>query len=140
MSVTKIGCEVFIRKGDQILLGKRGKAAYGTGTWALPGGHLELHERLVDAICREIKEELDGDVKPTDLKLISIVDDINEKIDNHYVHVSFELLEPPFEPKLMEPDSCEEWRYFPIDKLPENFFPPHKDILANYLQKQLYAY
>jgi hypothetical protein len=50
MSHTKIGCEVIIRKGDTILLGKRGKAAFGTGTWALPGGHLELQERLVDAL------------------------------------------------------------------------------------------
>lgn len=140
MSVTKIGCEVFIRKGNKILLGKRGRAAYGTGTWALPGGHLELHERLVDAICREIKEELDGDVKPTDLTLVSIVDDINQAIDSHYVHVSFELSDPKFEPKLMEPESCDEWRYFPLDKLPENFFPPHSGIVANYLQKQLYAY
>lgn len=140
MSITKIGCEVFIRKGNAILLGKRGKAAYGTGTWALPGGHLELHERLVDAICREIKEELDGDVQPTDLRLISIVDDINPEIDNHYVHVSFELRDPAFEPKLMEPDSCDEWRYFPVDDLPKNFFKPHNAIVSNYLQQQLYAF
>lgn len=139
MSHTKIGCEVVIRKGNSILLGKRGKAAYGSGTWALPGGHLELNERLVDAICRELKEEMDADVQPVDLNLISIVDDIKPELDTHYIHITFELLNPTFEPKLMEPESCEEWRYFPITDLPTNFFPPHTDIIPNYLEQRLYA-
>jgi 8-oxo-dGTP diphosphatase len=138
MSHTKIGCEVIIRKGDTILLGKRGKAAFGTGTWALPGGHLELQERLVDAICRELKEELDADVAPSQLTLVSIVDDLNPKADTHYVHMTFELLDPQFEPKLMEPESCDEWRYYPLNALPENFFMPHKGIILNYLAQRLY--
>jgi 8-oxo-dGTP diphosphatase len=44
----KIGCEVFIKKQDTILLGKR-RNCYGEGTWALPGGHLEYSETLIDA-------------------------------------------------------------------------------------------
>ncbi|HEX8763303.1 MAG TPA: NUDIX domain-containing protein [Candidatus Saccharimonadales bacterium] len=136
----KVGCEVVIRKGNQILLGKR-KNIYGDGTWALPGGHLEPNERLVDAICREIKEELDGNVSPTDLKLVSIVDGIPGANGNtHFIHVTFELLDPAFEPQLMEPDMCAEWRYFDLSALPEELFPPHKDIFANYLAQRLYTY
>lgn len=40
----------------------------------------------------------------------------------------------------MEPESCDEWKYFPIDQLPDNFFPPHKKIIENYLAKRLYKY
>ena len=38
----------------------------------------------------------------------------------------------------MEPDRCEEWRYFPLGNLPKNVFPPHKGIVANYLHGRLY--
>lgn len=140
MGTTKIGCEIFIIKDDQVLLGKRGHAAYGTGTWALPSGHLEMQERLVDAVCREVKEELGADITPDDVRLVSVVDDINQDAGSHYIHVSFELLEPAFEPRLMEPEHCEEWRYFPLNDLPDNFFPPHRGIMANYQVKRLYKY
>lgn len=136
---TLVGCELFIRKGDSILLGLR-KNCYGAGTWALPGGHLEFNERLVDAICREAEEELGSVIKPKELKLVSVVDDLQPQNNLHYIHVSFELKEPTWEPRIMEPDHCEEWRYFPLDELPEKFFPPHKGIIENYLQKRLYLY
>lgn len=136
---TLVGCELFVRKGDNILLGLR-KNCYGAGTWALPGGHLEFSERLVDAICREADEELGANIKPSDLELISIVDDLQPQNNLHYVHVSFELKDPQWEPRIMEPDRCEEWRYFSIRELPKNFFPPHKGIIENYLKQRLYLY
>lgn len=135
---TLVGCELFVRKGDSILLGMR-KNCYGAGTWALPGGHLEFNERLIDAICREAKEELDATIKPDELKLVSIVDDLQPENDLHYVHISFELKNPSWEPCIMEPDHCEEWRYFPLKDLPSNFFPPHQGIISNYLNQRLYA-
>ncbi len=138
LAQTQIGCEIFIRKGDQILLGKR-KNCYGAGTWALPGGHLKFNERLVDAICREIREEIGATIKPKDVQLISIVDDLQPQNDAHYVHVTFELREPEFEAKIMEPDYCEEWRYFSIHELPlNNLFAPHTGIIDNYLKQRLY--
>lgn len=136
---TLVGCELFLRRGDSILLGLR-KNCYGAGTWALPGGHLEFNERLVDAICREAEEELGSVIKPKELKLVSIVDDMQPQNNLHYVHISFELKEPAWEPRIMEPDRCEEWRYFALDELPKEFFLPHKGIIENYLQKRLYLY
>jgi 8-oxo-dGTP diphosphatase len=133
-----IGCELLVRKDGRLLLGLRGKACFGAGTWALPGGHLEFGERLVEAGCREVKEELGAEVSPHDLQLVSIVDDYQEKTKKHYVHVSFEILEPSWQPRIMEPDECDEWRYFDLDDLPANFFPPHTGIIKNYLQKTLY--
>jgi len=133
-----IGCELFIRKGDKLLLGLRGKACYGAGTWALPGGHLEFGERLDEAACREIKEELGAHVSPEQLRLASLVDDIRAG-GPHYIHVSFELKNPKWKPRIMEPESCDEWRYFPLDHLPERFFPPHALIIQNYLKYTLYS-
>lgn len=136
---TLVGCELIIRKGDSILLGKR-KNVYGAGTWALPGGHLEFNEKLVSTICREAKEELNATIRPDELKLVSIVDDLQPENDTHYVHVSFELRDPKWDPQIAEPDHCEEWRYFPLGSIPDNFFTPHKGIIENYLTNRLYAY
>ena len=134
-----VGCELFIVKGNKILLGKR-KNCYGAGTWALPGGHLEFNERLVDAVCREALEELGAHIQPSDLQLVTVVDDLQTKNNLHYIHVSFELKEPAWEPVIMEPERCAAWQYFALDELPENFFVPHRNIVKNYLKKRLYAY
>lgn len=135
-----IGVEVLIRNGNQLLLGKRGPKAFGAGTWALPGGHLEFGERLDEAITREIAEEIGLKIDPKALKQVSIIDDINKDILRHYIHVSYELQVPDFTPKLLEPDQCDEWRYFSMEELPlDNFFPPHAELIQNYLAKHLKA-
>ncbi len=136
MNDVKIGCEIFIREGDRILLGKR-KNCFGAGTWALPGGHLERGERAAETICREMMEEMNAKIAPENLKLVSVVDDICS--NDHYLHLSFELRNPNFTPEIAEPDLCEEWRYFAVDELPmDNLFLPHKQILKNYLGDRLY--
>lgn len=42
----------------------------GNGTWDLPGGGVHKGEKLTSSACREIKEELDIDIDPRDLKKI----------------------------------------------------------------------
>jgi 8-oxo-dGTP diphosphatase len=133
-----VGCELIVNKQGKILLGLRGKACYGANTWGLPGGHLEFSERLSDALCREAEEEVGAQIMPRELKLISVVDGINTKEKSHHVHISFELKDPAWEPRVMEPDSCIEWRYFGLDALPSNIFPPHVDIIRNYQDNVLY--
>ena len=135
----KIGCELIIRKGNGILFGLR-KNHYGAGTWGLPSGHLEFGERLFEAACREAHEELGVVVKADDLRLISVVDDVEPQDDRHYIHVSFELLEPKWEPRNAEPEYCAALKYFSINSLPEHIFPPHQAIIRNYLEKRLYSF
>lgn len=133
-----VGCEVLVVNQGRLLLGKR-KNVFGAGSWGLPGGHLEYKERAIDAACRELKEEIDADIKPAELKLVSIVDTPPPKDgDEHHIHITFEIQSPSFEPKLMEPDACERWRYFQLDSLPTEIFFSHKDIIENYLQNRLY--
>ncbi|HEY8999281.1 MAG TPA: NUDIX domain-containing protein [Candidatus Saccharimonadales bacterium] len=138
---TELGCEVVIVRDGKILLGKR-KNCYGAGSWGLPGGHLEFNERLVDCICREIKEELGATVKPVQLKLVGISEGVHAPDGHHHVHATFELKAPEdFEPKLMEPERCEEWRWFSLNDLPlDNFFIAHRGAIENYLAKRLYTF
>lgn len=130
----KIGCEIFLTKDDHLLLGKR-KNCYGENTWALPGGHLEYNESLLECAKRELKEELG--IETDALKLIVITDNIDERA--HYVHASFLLENFRGEIQCMEPEFCHEWQFFHISNLPLEIFKPHQKIIQNYLNKILYS-
>jgi 8-oxo-dGTP diphosphatase len=132
------GVELLARRGDSILLGLRQNCS-GAGTWALPGGHLEHGEGLAAALCREAAEELGWNVALSDLRLAVITDDVQREAGVHYVHVSFELAGPSWEPRLMEPDRCAEWRWWPLDGLPAPLFAPHAPIIERYRKGVLYA-
>lgn len=129
----KIGCEIFIFDASRILLGKR-KNCYGEGTWALPGGHLELGESLMDCAKRELKEELNIDAQ--ELTLITVTEDISER--GNYIHMSFTLNGYEGTITNNEPDKCYEWRYFDIDDLPTPIFEPHQKILKTYFENKIY--
>ncbi len=105
----------------------------------MPGGHLEFGERIVDAVCREAHEELGAIINSKDLRLISIVDDLQPAEEMHQVHISFEVVEPTWVPRVMEPERCEVWQYFPLSSLPAKLFMPHRGIIENYLNSRVYA-
>jgi len=61
-----IGALILNRKG-RILLCR----SYKWGKkWTIPGGHIELGEKIADAVKREVKEEICLDVKPVKLLLV----------------------------------------------------------------------
>lgn len=129
----KIGCEIFLKRDDTILLGKR-KNCYGEGSWGLPGGHLEYGETLLECAKRELKEELG--IEGLEFKLVAMTDNIDDR--DHYVHASF-LVERFFgEIQNMEPDLCYEWQFFNISSLPDEVFKPHQRIFKTYFSNLLY--
>ncbi len=131
--IFRIGCVVFIENNNQIVLGKR-KNIFGAGDWGLPGGHLEYGEKLIDGARREVLEELG--ITVDDLELTGIIDDPRD--DAHYIHVSFKTSEYSGEIKLMEPEKCEEWTFFDLDKLPENIFIGHKNVIKAFKSNTIY--
>lgn len=54
--VKHITVDSVIEQSGHILLVKR-RSAPGKGLWALPGGHLEKDETLIDGVLRELREE-----------------------------------------------------------------------------------
>lgn len=137
MNKILIGCEAFIKKENSILLGMR-ENCFGEGTWALPGGHLEFQEKAIECLWREMKEELGVDFSKNKFHFVSVVDDFGENSEKHYVHLSFEIEYKGEEIKLMEADKCSEWKFFDLNKLPENIFIAHEKIIENYLQGKIY--
>lgn len=130
-----IGTNVFVIRDGKLLLGKR-KGAAGEGMWGLPGGHLEDGENMADAAARELKEETSLEAKRfTFLNLVN--DNTNET--RHYVQVGFLAEGAEGEPRLMEPERCFEWQWFPLDSLPENIFFGHAKQVELFLKNLRFA-
>ncbi len=125
-----IGCEAYIVRRGQLLLGLR-KNVFGAGTWALPGGHLEFMSRADATVARELAEETGLLVDPVNLSLLALTDDLDPDKRSHYIHLTFAADIGDQEPQLREPEACAEWRWFSLRQLPDNIFPPHQKILAN---------
>lgn len=86
-----VGVGVITFNSDrQVLLVRRGNEP-AKSLWALPGGLVELGERVRDAGIREVKEECNIDIDPVDV--ISVVDlilqDAEGKIKYHYVLIDY---------------------------------------------------
>lgn len=129
----KIGCEIFLKKDNTILLGKR-KNCYGDGTWGLPGGHLEYGETLLECAKRELMEELG--IEGSEFKLVAMTENINDR--DHYIHTSFLVENFCGEIQNREPDKCFEWRFFNMTNLPDEVFKPHQRIFKTYFSNTLY--
>lgn len=52
----RVGVGAVVLDGDRVLLVRRGRPP-GEGKWSLPGGLIELGERMEDAVTREVEEE-----------------------------------------------------------------------------------
>lgn len=81
---------VTLNQQNKVLLVRRGNEP-GQGFWSLPGGLVELGERVREAGIREVKEECDLDIEPEDV--ISVVDlilkDNNGRVKYHYVLIDY---------------------------------------------------
>ncbi len=136
-----IGVGIMILKDNKILLGLRNpdkvKASselQGQGTWTMPGGKVEFMEKLIDAAKRELEEETSLIANKLDLLCIS--DDITDTA--HYVTVGFIVREYKGEVKTMEPETILEWKWFPLNNLPENLYNPSKKCIDKYNEGIIY--
>lgn len=109
--IPRVGVGVFIlNEKNEFIFGLR-KGAHGTGTWALPGGHLELYETFEDCAKREILEEIGVEIK--DVQYLTSVESPRIDGTKHYITV-FMVARPTVagsQPQLLEPNKCEVWRW-----------------------------
>ncbi len=86
--VVGVGTVVF--EGDKVLLARRGQEP-GLGEWSLPGGAVEVGEGLIEALERELWEELSITIQVGGL--IDVLDrifrDARGRVQYHYVLVDY---------------------------------------------------
>lgn len=126
--------DIMLIKENKILLMKRKNTGSDDGMYELPGGHLEANEDLYDAMIREVKEELLIDLKREDLKIIHLM--------HHYtgerLNFIFSANASKLEPKIGEPNKCEQLVWTNINEIPKETTYKVKIIIQNIINKEFY--
>jgi mutator protein MutT len=102
----------------KLFLSKRSQnASNEKGHWETPGGSIDFGETLEGAVRREIVEEYGAEIDI--MEQWPAVDHIIPNDKQHWVAITFlAKFKPGQEPKIMEPDKCDEIGWFALDNLP----------------------
>lgn len=122
----KVGVAVLVLNEENVLLGKR-KGAHGAGTWSTMGGNLEFGETVIQCAQRELLEE-------TGLTAHHVIEGPWEEVffpkeKKHYLTVYTFVTQFSGEPRVIEPDKVENWRWFDSRFLPTPLFEPIQKIV-----------
>lgn len=118
MKEPKVGVGAFLLNEKKELLLVLRKQPPEAGYWSLPGGRLEYNEKIVDAIRREIYEEVGLKILPT--SLLCVVDHIISSEDAHWVAVIYraDIISGILENR--EPEKIQQIEWFSLINLPTN--------------------
>ncbi len=128
----RVGVGVMIFKENKILLGKR-KGSHGSGEFSFPGGKMEYKESFKDCVLREIKEECGVEIDNIEFLIVA---NIKQYLPKHHVLVGFRATWKSSEPAVLEPEKCEGWGWYDLDKLPEPLFEASKIMIDAYKDKR----
>ncbi len=117
-NIVKVGVGVMILKDGKVLLGKR-KGKHGAGEYAWPGGHFEYMESFEDCARREVKEETGMEID--NVRFLRLLN-LKAYAPKHYVDIGLIADWKSGEPQLTEPEKCEVWDLYDLDKLPTPLF------------------
>jgi 8-oxo-dGTP diphosphatase len=131
----KIGVGVCMIKDGKVLLGKR-LNAHGQGTWAFPGGHLEFGETVVNCAKREVAEETG--MKISNIRKGPYTEDLFIAVNKHYITLLMIADWQSGEPVILEPDKCQEWRWFAWDQFPSPLFRTFESLRLGNIKLQDY--
>ena len=105
---------IVLNENNQVLLGKR-KNNVRAGNYGLPGGRIEKGEKLLDCAKRELKEETN--LEAVEIEFLVAVKEWQLDQDHDFVHFVFLCKKYGGDLKTMEPDKCEDWEWFDLDKV-----------------------
>ena len=126
-NLPKVGIGVICSKDGKVLMIHRAHA-HGSGSWSMPGGHLEFGETPEQCAIRETKEETGVDV--VDPQFVAITNDIFESENKHYITIWIQVRYAGGEAMLTAPEESTEVGWYDWDHLPQPLFIPLQNLLA----------
>ena len=108
-------------RNEQLLLLRRANTGYLDGWYALPGGHLQRGESVVECAIRECFEETGIVLDPERVRPAVVMPYRSE--DQQGVDFIMTCNAVTAEPRLTEPERFDDLGWFPIDALPRNTAP-----------------
>lgn len=124
-----VGSGVFIvnDKAEVLLLLRSKKSKNEVGVWNKVGGAMEFGETLEESLRRETREELGIEI--CDLEFLSYSDHILVAEDQHWVAFNFMARVKSGKPKIMEPEKCDDLRWFKFGDVPAKLAQPTRESL-----------
>ena len=111
---------LLLLRDERILLLRRRNTDYEDGKYSVVAGHMEDGETAREAICREAHEEAGIELTPDDLEFAHVVHRADR---GQRVGFFFSARRWRGEPRNMEPHKAGDFRWFPLDALPDNMVP-----------------
>lgn len=124
MAVTT-DCVIFTFEDHRlkVLLIRRDAEPY-KGSWAFPGGFLQMNETAMDGALRELREETA--LEPAAIGELGVFSDVDRDPRERVITIAYFALVKPSE--VIGGDDADEAAWFPVDNLPNLAFD-HKRIL-----------
>ena len=116
-----VAVHLFLLRGEEILLLRRFNTGYEDGNYSVVAGHLDGGEGVLEAMCREAREEAGIELELAATAIAGVMHRYapgNERID-------FFLTATAWSGEVcnLEPGKCDDLRWFPVDELPSNTIP-----------------
>ncbi|MBV2354095.1 NUDIX domain-containing protein [Streptomyces sp. J2-1] len=134
-----IGVHLYLERGGKILLGRRHPdSPFAPGQHHLLAGHCEL-ESAVACLIRESAEEAGLTVAPEDVELAHTVHVLHGPGARPRLQLVFRARRWTGEPRVLEPDKCLGWDWWPTDALPERLVPYARTAIEGIRQGRVYS-
>ncbi|MDX2702809.1 NUDIX domain-containing protein [Streptomyces sp. PA03-6a] len=122
---TALGVGAILHGPRGLLLGRHRR-----GTWELPGGSVERGESLAGTAAREVNEETGCTVREEDVELLGLL--LDEAQGTLRATVAAVITAWDGEPADQPGESVGDWRWWPLDRLPNGLFVPSAQCLTTW--------
>jgi 8-oxo-dGTP diphosphatase len=119
---------ILLRDGAVLLHLRRG-TGYRDGFWALPAGHVDPGESVLDAAAREVAEEVGVEVRAVRPVVAMHRFERGGPAVEQRIDLFFEAVDWSGEAVVLEPDKSAGLGWFPLDELPEPVVPHERRVL-----------
>ena len=112
---------LFLVRDDDILLLRRFNTGYEDGNYSVIARHLDGGEGVIDAMCREAREEAGIDLDRAATGICGVMH--RRSPDSEYVDFFLMSTHWTGEIRNLEPGKCDGLHWVPLDRLPDNTIP-----------------
>ncbi|MBF6169466.1 NUDIX domain-containing protein [Streptomyces gardneri] len=125
-----------LRRGDEVLFGRRKNTGFEDGAWHLPSGHLEAGESVIEALIRESREEIGVAISPADVQFSHVM---HNSSSGGRMAFFFTVRSWQGAPTNLEPDKCHELRWFSADALPDRMIDYCRAAVLHIAEGELFS-
>jgi 8-oxo-dGTP diphosphatase len=133
---------LLLRRDGDVLLLRRHNTGYEDGNYSVPAGHVDGGEPVTEAMAREAYEEAGVELAPGDLRVVHVMHRWSDyDPDRPEERVDFFLTASRWrgEPRIGEPDKCDELAWYPLADLPANTVPYVRAGIVAHLAGETYS-